>query len=111
MSIANASEPQIIALEPRLHWFADELIGDRFEDAEHAGDRHQLRVKLVAKDARAGVASCTCERPTSQCRIDMYTTVGHDLGTCTDDSSDDQIALTRIYALTGAHRLQMQLRG
>ena len=43
---------QILAGQPGLHGFAGKLGGNRFEDAEYAGDRHQLGVKFLAEVRR-----------------------------------------------------------
>src|SRR6185369_4313507 len=47
--LINLGELQVIAGQPRLDRHPGELRWNRFEHAEHAGDRHQLRVKLLAE--------------------------------------------------------------
>src|SRR6185503_12157332 len=57
LSRADPREVQVIAREPCLHGLTLELRWNRLEHPEHAGDRHQLRMKRVAEHACAHFAA------------------------------------------------------
>src|SRR5690606_34080844 len=65
-SRADPGETQVLAIEPALHGFADQLGRYGFEDAEHAGDGHQLRVEFLAEHSRRRFAARAGERPAAQ---------------------------------------------
>lgn len=108
---ADTCELKIVAFEPCLHRLAGEIGGDRFEDAEHARYRYELRIELLAEDARAGVTACARERPAAQRSIYMYAPVSHHLGSGAHLSGNDEIAVAGVDALTRANGLVMDQCG
>src|SRR6202041_476314 len=102
---------KILAGEPRLHGFAGKLGGNRFEDAEHAGDRHQLGVKLLAEYPRGQLAARPGQRASAERAIDMEAAVRHDLRPGTDPGGDDEIAISRVDTLPGTHGLMLNQGG
>src|SRR5689334_20592485 len=72
---ADPGEAQVVAGEPRLHGFAGELRRNGFEHTEHAGDGHELGVKLLTKHTRADVAAAARDRTPAQRAVHMHAPV------------------------------------
>src|SRR6185436_4867651 len=105
--MANPPKTQVVAVEPRLHGFARQVRRDGLENSEHAGDGHQLGMKLVAEHARTHFAAHAGHRPPAQRAVDVHAAVRHHLGAGADGARDYQIAMTRVDLLTRAHRTVM----
>ena len=64
----------------------------------------------LAEHARADFAAHAGHRPAAQRAVNVHAAVGHDLGARADCARDDQIAMTRVNPLAGAHRTVMHER-
>src|SRR3569833_1161220 len=99
-SVADFGELQVIAREPRLNRHAGELRRNRFEHTEHAGNRHELSVEGLAEHPCVGVAMRSRHYAAAQRSVDVHATICHHFRASGHCSRDDQIAVTRVDALT-----------
>src|ERR1700722_18168679 len=98
-STADAAKVQLVAIQPRLDRLAGEIGRNSLENTEHARDRHELGVELLAENPCADVIARSSHRAPSKCAIDVHAAIGHHLRTGTHHRCDDEVSIARVNAL------------
>src|SRR6185437_12518788 len=107
---ADSRHVQFLARKPGLHRPTGQLGWNRLENAENACDGDQLRVELLAEDARGGITMNAGHDAPAQRTVDVHTTVRHHLRAGGHSRRDDEIAVASVHALPGADWLDLNLR-
>ena len=110
-SAADARKVQIVAGQPGLHGFAGQL-GGMVSNTRNTPAMETSSAWNSWQNTRAPASpwAPAIARPRSDA-VDVHATVGHHLRAGADCRGDDEVAVTSVDALAGAHGLVMHQRG
>src|SRR6185312_964485 len=106
---SQPGDQQLFAFQPALHGLTFEFGRNLLEHAVLPGDRDQLGAEAGDEDARLLVALRAGHGTPAQATVNVDVAVGDHLRAVGDGAGDDQVAVTRVDLLAGAHRADVVL--